>query len=78
MPTTVRLLYIGISAFIVAALAEMVDEKDRIFTPKIIDITTYEWGVYVGLACNGKSIVFRVWRGFRKDKSLFHQPYKKV
>jgi len=53
VPTNVRLLYIGISSFVVAGLAEFVDDRDRIFTSNIINITAYEWGVYIGLACNG-------------------------
>ena len=48
-----QLLYIGISAFVVAGFVEFLDEKDRFFTPKILEITIYEWGLYIGIACLG-------------------------
>ena len=48
-----QLLYIGISAFVVAGFVEFLDEKDRFFTHKILEITIYEWGLYTGIACLG-------------------------
>ena len=51
--TILQLLYIGISAFVVAGFVEFLDEKDRFFTPKILEITIYEWGLYIGIACLG-------------------------
>ena len=51
--TILQLLYIGISAFVVAGFVEFLDEKDRFFTAKILEITIYEWGLYIGIACLG-------------------------
>ena len=39
---------------IIAGLCTFIDENDRIFTPKIRDITAYEWGICVAVACVGK------------------------
>ena len=52
--TTLQLLYIAIFAFLVAGFVEFLDEKDRFFTPDIVKITAYEWGLYIGISCSGK------------------------
>jgi len=51
--TTLQLLYIAIFAFLVAGFVEFLDEKDRFFTPDIVKITAYEWGLYIGISCSG-------------------------
>ena len=51
--TTLQLLYVGVFAFLVAGFVEFLDERDRFFTPNIIKITAYEWGIYIGIAFSG-------------------------
>ena len=51
--TTLQLLYVGVFAFLIAGFVEFLDERDRFFTPNIIKITAYEWGIYIGIAFSG-------------------------
>ena len=39
-----------------AGFVEFLDERDRFFTPNIIKITAYEWGIYIGIAFSGNEI----------------------
>ena len=48
----------GVLAIVVAGLSEFVDDKDRFFTPDIGQITAFEWGICIWIACQGKDQVF--------------------
>ena len=61
--TTLQLLYVGVFAFLVAGFVEFLDERDRFFTPNIIKITAYEWGIYIGISFSG-------------NKASLHIPYR--
>ena len=61
--TTLQLLYVGAFAFLVAGFVEFLDERDRFFTPNIIKITAYEWGIYIGISFSG-------------NKDSLHIPYR--
>ena len=47
----------GVLAIVVAGLSEFVDDKDRFFTPDIGQITAFEWGICIWIACQGKEEV---------------------
>lgn len=56
--TTIQLFYIAIAAMVIAGLCTFIDEKDRFFTTNITQITAYEWGICVAVACVG---IFGFW-----------------
>ena len=53
VPTKLQLLYIGVFAFVVAGLVQLLDDKDRFFSSDITKITVYEWGIYIGITFSG-------------------------
>ena len=55
--TSVQLFWMGVLAIVVAGLSEFVDDNDRFFTPDIGQITAFEWGICIWIACQGKDEV---------------------
>jgi len=51
--TQLQLLSIAVFAFFVAGFVQFLDERDRFFSPKFVEITVYEWGLYLGISCLG-------------------------
>ena len=52
--TQLQLLSIAVFAFFVAGFVQFLDERDRFFSPKFVEITVYEWGLYLGISCLGR------------------------
>ena len=52
-----------------AGFVEFLDERDRFFTPNIIKITAYEWGIYIGIAFSGNEIELNFDQNVRSNKN---------
>ena len=65
----------GVLAIFVAGLSEFVDDKDRFFTPDIGQITAFEWGICIWIACQGKEKVLACMAWF---KAVIQSKYGRI